>query len=212
MSLFMILGIVLCCLHQSTLGTLMTIPMYKMNPLWFTPALPLLFLLSAAAVGLTSAVVASAWSSKAFGYPYEKALAPLARSVPVFIGIYIAARVIDLALRNSLPLMFDGSMRAGMFLVEIFAGMVLPCALLMFEKVRRSPVLLSVSCGIFILGITFNRINTYITAYQPPFTNSYYFPSAGEIFVCLAQVAAIIFLYRLIATVFPVVSRPAEAE
>jgi len=58
MPLFMVLGIVLCCLHQSTLGTLMTIPMYKMHPLWYTPALPLQFLLSATAVGLTSAVAA----------------------------------------------------------------------------------------------------------------------------------------------------------
>jgi len=50
-SLFIVAGVVLSCLHQSSLGTLMVIAPTKVHPLWYTPALPLLFLMSAIAVG-----------------------------------------------------------------------------------------------------------------------------------------------------------------
>ena len=51
MFIFIIAGVVLSCLHQSSLGTLMIIAGPKMHPLWQTPVLPLLFLLSAISVG-----------------------------------------------------------------------------------------------------------------------------------------------------------------
>ena len=51
MFVFIIAGVVLSTLHQSSLGTLMIIAGPKMHPLWHTPILPLLFLLSAISVG-----------------------------------------------------------------------------------------------------------------------------------------------------------------
>ncbi len=51
MFVFIIAGIVLSCLHQSSLGSLMPIAPSKVHPLWCTPVLPLLFLLSAFAAG-----------------------------------------------------------------------------------------------------------------------------------------------------------------
>jgi len=48
---FILAGVVLSCLHQSSLGTLMLIAPSKMHPLWFTPVMPALFLMSAIAVG-----------------------------------------------------------------------------------------------------------------------------------------------------------------
>jgi len=212
MGAFMVLGIVLCCLHQNTLGTIMVITGPKMHGLWYTPVLLVLFLASAIAVGLTSAIVASLWSSKAFGTKYEMdALTPLARSLPVFIGAYIAIRVVDLALRGALPLMFEGSIRSYIFLVEFFIGICLPCVMTMFESVRRSPKQLFIASFIFILGITMNRVNTYIVSQMPPHATGFYFPSFAEIAICLAQVACLIFLYRLIAFIFPIVNMPPRA-
>ncbi|WP_372681671.1 NrfD/PsrC family molybdoenzyme membrane anchor subunit, partial [Desulfosarcina sp.] len=48
---FIIAGVVLSCMHQSSLGSLMLIAPTKLHPLWYTPMLPLLFLTSAIAVG-----------------------------------------------------------------------------------------------------------------------------------------------------------------
>ena len=57
--IFIILGVVLSTLHQSSLGTLMVIAGPKMHPLWQTPILPLLFLLSAISVGFPMVIFES---------------------------------------------------------------------------------------------------------------------------------------------------------
>src|SRR5690606_10537714 len=48
---FIVTGVVLSFMHQSSLGTLMLISPTKLSPLWDTNVLPVLFLLSAIAVG-----------------------------------------------------------------------------------------------------------------------------------------------------------------
>ncbi len=212
LGVFMVLGILFCCLHQSTLGTIMVIPAYKVHPLWWTKALPPMFLLSAIAVGLCAAVVISLWTSYAFKLKYEMdALSSLARSLPIFIGIYIGVRLIDLALRNQLGAMWEGSTRSHVFLVEFFIGMVLPFIMLLFQSVRKSPFLLFCSSMLFVLAVALNRVDTYITAYMPPFVTGHYFPSLAEVVICFAQIAALIFLYRVVAFIFPVVSQPEHA-
>jgi Ni/Fe-hydrogenase subunit HybB-like protein len=137
-----------------------------------------------------------------------KALSSLARSLPITIGLYIGVRLIDLALRDQLGAMWEGSTRSHVFLVEFFIGMVLPFIMLLFSAVRKSPGLLFFSSMLFILAIALNRVDTYITAYMPPYAIGHYFPSITEIVICFAQIAALIFLYRVVVMIFPVVSQP----
>ena len=80
MAVFIILGVVLSCLHQSSLGTLMLLAPSKMHPLWWTPILPLLFLLSAVSVGLSMVIFESLLASRAFQRRPEHVY-PLARGV-----------------------------------------------------------------------------------------------------------------------------------
>ena len=68
-SLFIIAGVVLSCLHQSSLGTLMLIAPTKMHPLWYTPISPLLFLLSAIAVGFPMVIFESLLAARSFRLP-----------------------------------------------------------------------------------------------------------------------------------------------
>ena len=87
MFLFIIAGIVLSCLHQSSLGALMLIASYKVHPLWYTPILPLLFLLSAFAAGYPMVAFESLLVAKSFGRkPEMEVLTPLARIMPVLMG------------------------------------------------------------------------------------------------------------------------------
>ena len=58
------MGVVLSCVHQSSLGTLMVIAPSKLHPLWHTAILPLQFLLSAFAVGLSMVVFESLLASR----------------------------------------------------------------------------------------------------------------------------------------------------
>ena len=52
-----IVGIALSTLHQSSLGTLLVIAPERLHPLWYSPILPLLFLVSAIGLGLATVVV-----------------------------------------------------------------------------------------------------------------------------------------------------------
>src|SRR5574341_759806 len=63
---FVILGVVLSTLHQSSLGSLWVLLPEKLSPLWYSLYLPLFFWLSAVAVGLAMTIVESTLSSRAF--------------------------------------------------------------------------------------------------------------------------------------------------
>jgi Ni/Fe-hydrogenase subunit HybB-like protein len=60
----MIAGVLLSTLHQSSLGSLYLIVPEKLYPLWYSPLLPLLFYISAIAVGLSMTIFESWHSSR----------------------------------------------------------------------------------------------------------------------------------------------------
>ena len=67
MMVFVILGVILSTLHQSSLGTLYLIMPNKLHPFWYSPLLPVFFFISAIAVGLAMMIFESSMSSKYFG-------------------------------------------------------------------------------------------------------------------------------------------------
>ena len=205
MFLFIIAGIVLSCLHQSSLGSLMLIAPSKIHPLWYTPILPLLFLLSALAAGYPMVVFESILVSKSFGRePEMEVLTALARYMPILMGLYMAVKIGDLIVRGSFVYLLDGTYQTNAFLVELFVGVLVPFGMLLFERVRRSAGLLFFACTIFVLGILLNRINVFVVAYKPPYMLVPYFPSVGEIFITAGLISALMFLYRVFVFIFPV--------
>jgi len=140
MFIFIIAGIVLSCLHQSSLGSLMMIAPYKIHPLWYTPILPLLFLFSAFAAGYPMVTVESIIVAKSFDRkPEMEVLTPLARYMPILMGTYLAFKIGDLLVRGTWVYLLDGTYQTNAFLVELIIGVMLPFGLLLFRKVRRSP-------------------------------------------------------------------------
>ena len=212
MFLFIIAGIVLSCLHQSSLGSLMLIAPSKVHPLWYTPILPLLFLLSAFAAGYPMVVFESILVSTSFGRkPEMHVLTPLAKYMPVLMGLYMSVKVGDMIVRGSYVYLLDGTYQSNSFLVEMIVCVFMPFVLLMFRRVRRSPGLLFFASTIFVLGIVLNRINVFVVAYTPPYKLTSYFPSVGEMFITAGLVATLMFTYRVFVFIFPVLgSHPHE--
>lgn len=205
MFLLIIAGVVLSCMHQSSLGTLMLIAPSKMHPLWFTPMSPLLFLASAVAVGFPMIIFESLLASRSFKRPPEmNLLAPLARMVPVTLGLYMALKIGDMAIRESYVYLLDGSVASLMYWVEMGLGVILPFALLMSVKVRRSPALLFICATLVVLGVALNRVNVFLVAYSPPFSQAGYFPAVGEIAVTAALISTLVLVYRFVVLNFPV--------
>lgn len=203
--IFIIAGIVLSCLHQSSLGSLMLIAPYKVHPLWYTPILPLLFLLSAIAVGYPMVVLESIIAAKSLKRELEmEVLTGLAKFMAILIGIYLAVKIGDILVRGAYIHVFAGTFQANAFLVEMIFGVILPFVLLCFRKVRRSGAWLFFAAVLYVGGVLFNRINVFIVSFTPFYRIKAYFPAIGEIAITVAMVAGLIFLYRIFVTIFPV--------
>ncbi|HOC42229.1 MAG TPA: Ni/Fe-hydrogenase cytochrome b subunit [Thermoanaerobaculales bacterium] len=208
-SLFIIAGVVLSCLHQSSLGTLMVIAPTKMHPLWYTPVSPLLFLMSAIAVGFPMVIFESILASRSFKLqPERKLLSEIALYTPIILAAYLALKVADLVERDAVGYVFEGSLQSVMFLIEIGLGVIAPMVLLLVTKVRRSLTGLFIASSLVIFGVALNRINVFLVAYQPLYPEKGYFPSPFEIVVTVGLIATLVLVYRALVMIFPVIAAP----
>jgi Ni/Fe-hydrogenase subunit HybB-like protein len=209
MFLFIIAGVVLSTLHQSSLGTLMIIAGPKMHPLWQTPVLPLLFLLSAVSVGFPMIIFESLIASRAFGLkPEMHVLSRLGRMVGPILGIYLAFKLGDMVIRETFVYLAEPTTESIMFVLELFLGVVLPLRLFLSRTVARSPLGLFIASSLVILGVLLNRINNFIVAYTPPYSVEPYYPSIGELSVTIGFISMLVLAYRLIVRIFPIISVP----
>ncbi len=206
---FIIMGVVLSCLHQSSLGTLMVIAPTKMHPLWYTSISPLLFLMSAIAVGFPMVIFESIIASRSFKLPPEtKVLSSLANYTPILLGAYCIAKIVDLTLRNAWGYVFEGSLQSFMWMIEMGGGVILPIVLLSIDKVRKSVKGLFISATlVIILGVLLNRINVFLVAYTPLYSVETYFPSLVELSVTIGLVALLVLVYRFFVITFPVIAK-----
>ncbi|MCW9066771.1 MAG: Ni/Fe-hydrogenase cytochrome b subunit, partial [Ignavibacteriaceae bacterium] len=69
---------------------------------------------------------------------------------------------------------------------------------------------LYIASMLVIFGVLINRFNNFIIAYNPPYTDTSYFPSIGEISVTLGFAALEILLYRAYVMFFPIISQPVK--
>ncbi|MCC7388581.1 MAG: Ni/Fe-hydrogenase cytochrome b subunit [Phycisphaerales bacterium] len=205
-TVFVILGIVLSCMHQSSLGTLMVITGAKLHPLWQTPFLPLMFLLSAFSVGFPMVIFESVLASRSLRLPPEReVLSMLARIVPVVLGVYLLARVMDLLSRHVLGLAFDGSRHGWLFLTEVTLGVLAPFAIFTNRRLRARVGWLFAGASMVIGGVVLNRLNVFLLCYTPVHAGAAYSPAWTEYAVTAGYIAIIVLLYRFIVLNFPVV-------
>lgn len=207
MFVFIIAGVVLSSLHQSSLGTLMVIAGSKMHPLWQTPILPLLFLLSAVAVGFPMVIFESLIASRSFKLkPEMDILSRLGNMVAPILGIYLAAKVGDMFIRETFVYLTEVTTESVMFTIEVVVGVIIPLRMFLSRAVLKSPVLIFIAAALVVFGVFLNRINNFIVAYTPPYSSHSYFPSFGEISVTVGCIALLVLAYRFIVMNFPVIS------
>jgi Ni/Fe-hydrogenase subunit HybB-like protein len=209
MFIFIIAGVVLSTLHQSSLGTLMIIAGPKIHPLWQTPILPLLFLLSAVSVGFPMVILESMIASRSFGLkPEMDVLSRLGSFMAPLLSIYLAFKIGDMVIRDSFLYLSEVNTASVMFAIETIVGVAIPMRMFLSPIVVRSPGWLFLASSLVVFGVLLNRINTFVVAYTPPYSVSVYFPSIGEISVTVGFISMIVLLYRFLAITFPVISVP----
>lgn len=202
---FVILGVVLSTLHQSSLGSLWVLLPEKLHPLWYSLYLPVFFWISAVAVGLAMTIVESTLSSRAFKRGLElDLLTDLAKAASVVLCIYLAARGADLVARGAWPLLFERNVQAIAFWAEVGLGVILPAILFAIKPLRRKPtVLFSGALMVVLFGVVLNRLNVSIVGLWP-YTGNIYFPSWMEIVVTITVVSFGVVAFGLAARYLPV--------
>jgi Ni/Fe-hydrogenase subunit HybB-like protein len=212
MWVFIIAGVVLSCMHQSGLGSLMLIAPTKLHPLWYTPILPLLFLTSAIAAGYPMVVFETTVATASFKRADEmEVLAPLTGVTKYLLGIYITLKIGDMIFRGTYVYLFDGSIESRSFIVEMLA-MIVPWFMLMSQRLRAKRHTLFVACTTVVLGIALNRCNVFLIGFNPPYAVKSYFPSISEMAITACLLCSITFFYRLAVTYLPVLSAPSLAS
>ena len=211
---FVILGVVLSTLHQSSLGSLLLIEPAKLHPLWWTPILPVLFFTSAISIGLAMIILESSLSSRYFQRGLEiHLLDKLAKAIPVVLVVYTLLKFGELAWAGNLKYLFTSGLMSILFWAEIMIGVVIPMILFSLKRVRQNPNALLTGVIILLLGMILNRFNVSWFAvkhpdpmfYLPTFmSNIHYVPTLPEISVSLGIFSAGILAFGLAVKFLPV--------
>jgi Ni/Fe-hydrogenase subunit HybB-like protein len=192
-----IVGIALSTLHQSSLGTLFLLSGARMHPLWFSPLLPLLFLVSAVGLGLGMVNVEGLVTSWLYRRePEWDLLRGLARAATVVLSLYFAIRLGDLAWRGELGRAFDGSWFAVLFWVEVGLSTLAPLVLFLVARRPHGNWAVAWGSALVVAGFVLHRANVGGISHIAV-TGQVYVPAPTEVAVSLCVVSGLglIFLF-----------------
>ena len=202
------LGMLLPTMHQSSLGTMMLLPATKLHPLWFTPWLPLLFLVNCILMGYGAVVMEGHLAAKAFGRKAETHMLGRLAKVAYFVAIgWLAFRLIDVVAAGDLRYLASGL--GLMFVIETLI-LVAAIAVLASERSRMSPGGQFRAALLLLVAGTVYRVNVYLVAFQPG-ANWSYFPALPELLVTFGIIAAEVAIYVYVVRTFPVLSGAPQA-
>lgn len=199
---FIALGVLLPTMHQSSLGSMLMVFGPQIDPIYQTPALPVLFLTSTIGMGLAAVVVEGSLTSLALRRPFERdLLGGLVRVGRGIAFVFVIVRFVDLGARDLLPALFELRGLTLMFWIEI-ALFVSPIVLLGGRSGRRPSRMFTAACLLALGGILY-RIDAYLVAYHTG-AGWNYFPSMGELMVTIGLVAFEILAFIIAIKVLPV--------
>jgi len=199
---FVICGVILSTLHQSSLGSLFLIVPNKLLPLWYTPMLPVLFFVSAIASGFAMAIFVSALSFWTFRRHLEsRVLTSLGKGMTPFLLVYLFLRVADLTARNAWVYVFQNPLQGVSFVIEMLLLTVPLFVLLRTRWSGRRRWAFAAAIPV-IVGVILNRLNVAWIGLLPA-TSADYVPSWIEVVVVLNLVSFGVVIFGLAARYLP---------
>jgi len=215
-------------LHHSSLGSLFLVTPQRLHALWYTPWLPLFFIISAMGGGLMFAVFAKIlWSwwydrelvfgktnmrnipllKKANGIEKltrhsEGEHFPIVRQLASIaagvLAVYFAFKIMDLSIQGTWGTLLEGTWESWLYIFELVITSMIPVTLMLIPQTRRSPAIIGFVALSGALGLALNRVNVGIFGYFRD-AGIAYFPSLAEWAVCLGVIAASGLVFLFIA-------------
>ena len=207
---FVIIGAyVIPLMHQSSLGGLLLLAGTKINPLWQSPVMPLLYLIAAGFCGISFTIFLLMIVCLRYARNLDAAvLTELASLLSGVCFVFLAVRIGDLVWRQQLRAVFAFDKMSLLFLFET-SMICTPALALRFKRVRETPrALLNMSAVACVGGMLYRFIPTSI-AYIP-LRSTAYFPSAPELVMAAGYIAMGSVAFVLAVNYFAVL--PGEAS
>ncbi len=200
---FVLVGVLLSTMHQSSLGTLYMIVGKRIDPLWYHPWLNYIYLLTAIATGLSVVILIEHVSNKVYGTPFQmRLLAPLGAAAAIFLAIALAWRIGSLWTEGSLGLIFQARSATFWWWTEMLTGYVLPLLLLARGPWRQTRGTLVTAAGAIVTGMVIMRLNVVFTAMNEAM-GANYFPSLMEWIFTIGMTAGTLFFFAWFAEKLP---------
>jgi len=197
------LGIVLPTMHQSGLGALIVVAGDKISPLWQTPWISFLFLLSAIIMGFAIVIFEGALTVLGLGRRLELHLyRRLAKVLRWALAGFLVVRFSDLIYRDALMAVTETPARTIMFMIEN-ALFILPLLILVHPRWRGNARLLFLSAICLLLAGAVLRFNALIVGFNPP-AGYIYFPSTIELLVSIGMLSVEVIGFMYIVKRFPI--------
>lgn len=206
-----IFGVMLSTMHQSSLGALFLIAPNKLHPLWYTPYLPIFFLISSIPAGLSMVIFEGGLSHKYFHHMMDKTHLEEADQVTLGFGkaafwvlmAYFVIKIFVLLHDHSYVHLI--SPYGYWFLVELLGFVLLPCLIFYVGVKERKLGAIRFAALLTILGIILNRANVCLIAFNWELpTEMKYVPSLMEIGITVFLITLEIVAFKFIVTRMPI--------
>ena len=204
-----VLGIMLSTLHQSTLGTMLTIMPYRINPLWYSGLMPVYFFLTAIGAGLAMTVFETYHSARTYQQKFELGIvSKLTKGIPYVLGTYFVIRIGELFISGNYVYLLQESWPTFLFLIEMIGGVLIPALLFADPRVRNNPTGIVWAAFLTMGGLIMNRFNASLVFMNGDF----YFPSATEIIVSIGLTCLGIIAFDAAVRFLPMFPEPKTSD
>jgi Ni/Fe-hydrogenase subunit HybB-like protein len=177
---FVIAGICLSTLHQSSLGTLFLATPYRLHPLWHTDLLPFLFFITSIGLGCLTISWVAIVVHRLYGAEQPmKSISGLGRIACYVLAFYLLVRFAGIVVAGEAGLLIAPTWDTANFWIEILLSALLPAALLLNTRFRKSPLAMFWISSSAILGVSLNRVNVAGLATVSS-THQFYIPAWTE--------------------------------
>ena len=206
--LIVITGVSLSSLHQSSLGTLLLLLPTKVNPLWHSELLPVLFLLSAIMAGPAMMIVEHVLSTHFLRrQPRMNVLRSLTRGLTVLVVVYLVLRLGDVLYRGVGDATLSFGFEARWFWLEIVVGLLAPLALLLVPNIDRNKWGMFAAAACVLIGVVLNRLNAAVVTMRVHSWETYR-PAITEVLISVGAVAGMVLAYIYLVRWLPIHTEP----
>ncbi|MFZ5823366.1 MAG: NrfD/PsrC family molybdoenzyme membrane anchor subunit [Bacillota bacterium] len=201
---FVLFGVLLSTMHQSSLGAIFMIAGKRLDPLWYHPWINYTFLLTAIASGLAVMIMIEGWSNHYYKTTFQtNLLSKFAPWIAGLLAVTLLWRISSMVTEGTLSLVMTSGFKSLLWWGEIIVGYLLPIGLFL-SPLRQNRWGLVAGAMATIGGMISLRANTAMTGLWEAL-NASYVPKLPEVLFSVGAVAGTLVIYNWFVETLPAI-------